>query len=197
MSPALVGLTDNSVLGFDNLLKDCKRIGVSIDEATGRKNNSVNSAELVYKISINMGYSENESLLFFAVTLVYDIGLLGIDKTILQSDSVTSEEFEEIKKHVKYGETSLSFIPDSYKDLFFEAVTKHHENLDGSGYPLGLTGNDIPYIARVLRVVESYISQISSRGYKVISDKETAIKHLKGEPEVYDLVIVQNLDKVI
>lgn len=197
LSPALVGISDSTILEFDNLLKDCKKIGVSIDEATGRKNSAVNSAELVYKIARNMKYSEKESLLFFAVTLVHDIGLLGIDKSILQSDTITAEEFEEIKKHVEYGETSLSFIPDSYKNIFSEAVTKHHENLDGTGYPLGLISRDIPYIARVLRVVESYLSQISSRGYKVISDKETAIIHLKSEPEVYDLEIVECLDKVI
>lgn len=196
-SPILIGNTEKSVLEFDNLLKDCQKIGLDIDEITCRKNNAVNSAELVYKISIKLGYSKEDSLQFFAATLVYDIGLLGIDSRILRSESVTAEEFEKIKKHVIYGETSLSFIPYNYKPLFVDAVTKHHENLDGTGYPNGLVDEQIPYIARVLRVVESYLSLISSRKYRVISDKVTAINSLQQEPTVYDQSIVEVLDKVI
>ena len=123
--------------------------------------------------------------------------LLGINRDILQKDVLDSREFEQIKKHTLYGEEALNFIPEKYKKVFIDATNKHHENLDGSGYPYGIKGNDIPYIARVLRIVESFISQVSVREYKDISDKETAVKHLIDEPQVYDVQLVNLLSAVI
>lgn len=196
-TPTLIGQRYDSVNEFDSLLVECRRFAGKIDNVTGRKNNSLNSAELVYKISREYGFSEKESLLYFSASLVYDIGLLGIDENILRSDSITEEEYAVIQKHVGLGESYMSFVPERYKKTFFEAITMHHENLDGTGYPLGLTDGEIPYLPRVLRVVESYLSQISSRKYKVISDKVTAIRHLKNESGCYDIDIVEILDKVI
>lgn len=196
-TPTLIGLKHDPVEEFDTMMDQCRDFADKIDKATGRKNNSLNSAELVYKISREYGYADKESLLFFSASLVYDIGLLGIDEKILKSDQITDREFELIKEHVGFSESYISFVPEIYRKTFLEGMTMHHENLNGSGYPMGLSGDQIPFLPRVLRVVESYLSQISSREYKVISDKETALRHLSNDPGVYDSRIVEILDKVI
>ena len=74
LSPVLIGISKESLVQFNSLLSDCKRIGTEIDIVTGRKNNSINCAELVYKISIEKGLSENDAILFYAASLVHDIG---------------------------------------------------------------------------------------------------------------------------
>jgi HD-GYP domain-containing protein (c-di-GMP phosphodiesterase class II) len=73
----------------------------------------------------------------------------------------------------------------------------HNENLDGTGYPDGLEGSQIPSIARIIRLVESFIAQISKRNYHGIFDKETALEELRKHPEWYDQEIVDILDKLI
>lgn len=196
-TPVLIGHVPVSSEEFDNLLDMCKNYGEKIDRVTCRKNNCINSAELVYKISIECGYSDRDALIFFSASLVYDIGLLDIDEQILKSVHVTDFEFDIIKEHIRPRQVYMSFIPDKFRKVFREAMTMHHENLDGSGYPLGLSGEDIPYLPRVIRVVESYLSQTSSREYKTISDKETALEHLKKESRIYDSNIVEVLDRVI
>lgn len=179
------------------MLDDCMYYGDQIDHVTGRKNNSRNTAELVYKISIKSGYSEKDSIINYCAALVSDIGFLSIEKSILKSEKLTEQEFIDIKNHVNAGIALVSFIPELYHGLFVEAISKHHENMDGSGYPGGLKSDQIPFLPRVLRVVESYLSLISKRDYKAICDSEAALLQLKGEIKKYDQSIVEVLDAVI
>jgi HD-GYP domain-containing protein (c-di-GMP phosphodiesterase class II) len=178
------------------LFKKCLEVGKTIDEATGRKNNSNNIGELVYKISRKKGLGDEKSVLNYAACLIYDIGLLRVQNEILLKDKVSLEEYEEIKKHVEYGQEMIDFIPKKYKELFSDAIKNHHENIDGSGYPMGITQDKLEFLPRVIRIVESYVSLISSRSYKSINDRETAILELRGSSK-YDQEIVDLLDGVI
>ena len=91
----------------------------------------------------------------------------------------------------------LDFVPEKFRPVFLEATLMHHENLDGTGYPDGLEGSQIPPIAKMIRLVESFIAQISKRNYRGIFDKETALEELRKHPEWYDQEIVDILDKLI
>jgi len=180
------------------LINTCTQYGEQIDTATGRKNLSKRVAELVYKISLALGFDEFQSTLFYAASLVYDIGFLGIDASVLKQDKVSNEQFEIIKTHAVCGANMVFFADEEYRSIFKDAAGKHHENLDGTGYPLGLKADDIPYIARVLHVVESYIAQISRRAYNSnISDRDEAIEELKKMNGKYDEKIVAALDQVV
>jgi HD-GYP domain-containing protein (c-di-GMP phosphodiesterase class II) len=81
--------------------------------------------------------------------------------------------------------------------IFADGVLMHHENMDGSGYPEGLSENRIPYIARVIRIAESYIALISRRNYRDIYDKESAVEELRKKPGLYDSDIVTVLETII
>jgi len=179
------------------LARKCREIGLQIDQATGRKNNSKNVAELVFKIAQEMGVGQYESMLFFSVGMVYDIGFLEIDKKLLLAENLSEQQKFEIRNHVKQGLAQLAFVPEKYLQVFADGVLMHHENMDGSGYPEGLSGGRIPLIARLLRVAESFNALISRRSYREIYDKESAVAELRKKPGLYDPELVDILERLI
>lgn len=179
------------------LLAQCHSYAAEIDQVTRRKNAAKAVAELVYKVSIAGGIQQEEALLHYAAGLVYDIGFLTIDSDILAAKTISEEQFKTIKTHTTIGLNMVHFVPREHRQLFKDAVSKHHENLDGTGYPAGLKQGDIPYIARSLRIAESYIALISSRDYRDILDREAAFEELYNKPNHYDQHIVKLLDNLI
>ncbi|OQA61730.1 MAG: Cyclic di-GMP phosphodiesterase response regulator RpfG [Spirochaetes bacterium ADurb.Bin269] len=180
-----------------DLAQKCREIGAKIDAATGRKNNSKNVAEMVFKLAQEMGVAQYEATLFFSVAMVYDIGFLEVDASLLQATNLTEDQKFEIRNHVKQGLAALSFVPEKYMSVFADGVLMHHENMDGSGYPEGLSGSRIPYIARLIRVAESFVALISRRNYRDIFDKESAVAELRSSPGLYDSEIVDVLETII
>lgn len=175
----------------------CEEIGARIDSVTGRKNNSKNVSELVYKLSLQLGLSQTLSMLNFCAAMIYDAGFLGIDPDLLSVVNLNKEEKEAMKEHVSLADKYLNFVPKKYWDIFSDAAMKHHENLDGSGYPKGLRGDEVPQIARLIRVAESFISISSKRSYRAPIDKETAVSKLKDNPQYYDEEVVDALEKIV
>ena len=110
--------------------------------------------------------------------------------------SLTDEQRVQLRDHINHYEEYLGFVPRKYWQIFKEAALYHHENTDGSGY-LGITGPDIPQIARLIHVAESYNSLIRRRNYKQIMDKETAIQELESKPNLYDIDVVKVLDAIV
>ena len=175
----------------------CEEIGTKIDQITNRKNNSKNVSELVYKLSMQLGLSQGNSMLNFCAAMIYDAGFLGVDPSIWEADSLTDEQKEEMHNHVNIAEKYLDFVPKKYWEVFDDASKKHHENMDGSGYPNGLKGDEIPQIARLIRVAETFVSMSSRRNYRQAMDKETAIEKLREQPGFYDSAVVDTLDQIV
>ena len=175
----------------------CEEIGTKIDQITNRKNNSKNVSELVYKLSMQLGLSQGNSMLNFCAAMIYDAGFLGVDPSIWEAETLTDEQKEEMHSHVNIAEKYLDFVPKKYWEVFDDASKKHHENMDGSGYPNGLKGDEIPQIARLIRVAETYVSMSSRRNYRQAMDKETAIEKLREQPGFYDSAVVDTLDQIV
>ncbi len=97
--------------------------------------------------------------------LLHDIGKIGIDDTVLRKpDKLTVEEFEHIKTHVTIGYNILRDIRQ-LKDVL-PVVLHHHESWDGSGYPHGLGGKKIPFLARITAVADAFDAMGSDRPYR-------------------------------
>ncbi|MCR4733518.1 MAG: hypothetical protein K5829_00730 [Treponema sp.] len=175
----------------------CEALGTKIDEISGRKNNSKNVSELVYKLSIKLGLPQGMAMLNFCAAMVYDAGFLGMDPELLTSTDLSDEQWEALKKHVNIADKYLDFVPKKYWSVFDDAARKHHENMDGSGYPHGLKGEEIPQIARLIRVAETYVSLSSKRNYRQTFDKESAIATLKEQPQFYDSAVVKMLETIV
>lgn len=189
-------MNDDEKAELKQLVIDCEKLGSEIDAVTKRKNNSKNVSELVYKLAMQLGLNQNSSMIYFAAAMVYDAGFLSVPEEILEAESLTDEQRVQLRDHINHYEEYLGFVPRKYWQIFKEAALYHHENTDGSGY-LGITGPDIPQIARLIHVAESYNSLISRRNYKQIMDKETAIQELESKPNLYDIDVVKVLDAIV
>lgn len=182
---------------INKMLLKCRDYGKKIDEYTERNRVSLQVAELVLRVSIRLGYSEEDSTLFYCAALVYDIGFLKLDKDIFLTEHLTDDLFDEMKTHTELGQKMLYFISKKYKPIFLDAISKHHENLDGTGYPNRLINYEIPYIARAIRVAESYLAIVSKRSYKNSMNKNAAFADLRKFNSRYDKKIINALEAII
>lgn len=175
----------------------CEELGSKIDAVTKRKNNSKNVSELVYKLALHLGLNQNTAMAYFCAAMIYDAGFLGVPEEILEADTITDEQREKMRNHVNSYEEFFDFVPKTYRQIFEDAAKFHHENEDGSGYPNAIKSEEIPQIAKLIHVVESYISLVSRRNYKEIKDKESAIEELLSKPQIYDEIVVKALDSIV
>jgi len=143
------------------------------------------------------GLPQGEAMLYFCASMVYDVGFLNIPEEIMTAETLTDEQRAVLKDHVNRAEKSLEFVPKKYWQTFDDASRYHHENMDGSGYPKGLKREEIPQVARLIRVCESYISLTNKRSYREIYDKETAIEKLREKPNFYDPDVIDVLESII
>lgn len=136
--------------------------------------------ELTVKIARKLGI-EGESLVHIRRgALLHDIGKLAIPDSILfKPGELTEEEWEIMRRHPVYAYELLSKI--EYLRPALEIPYYHHERWDGSGYPLGLKGEEIPLSARIFAVVDVYDALIHDRPYRKAWSKSEAIDYIKKE----------------
>ncbi len=175
----------------------CFALGDKIDKYTFRQRTSRKVSELVLKIANEAKLSHDVALVCYCAGMVYDAGFLSVPKTILTAEQLTMNERQKIREHVHNAADHLEFVPDAIRPIFLQAAEFHHENMDGKGYLTGLSGTKIPFIARVIRVCESYISLTSKRAYRGIMDADAALAELKSKDGIYDPKIISLLEKVI
>lgn len=125
---------------------------------------------------VDISDSEKKTLILGA--LFHDIGKLEVPKHILKkTGKLTSEEWETVKKHVEWGKEIVSTI-DKYKSLL-PLVELHHERMDGKGYPHGLIGDEIPKLARLLCVIDSFDAMTTERPYQQTKSFDEAIHEMQ------------------
>lgn len=110
-------------------------------------------------------------------SVLHDIGKIGIDDGILRKPGqLDPEEFEVIKRHAGLGAEIINYIKPLRNII--PGVKYHHELIDGTGYPEGLSGGKIPFIAKIVAVADIYDAMTTDRPYRKALGKETAIKEL-------------------
>lgn len=145
-------------------------------------------------IAKEMGYEGEELDRIYYIALLHDCGKIAVPDNILgKPGRLTDEEFEIIKSHTVRGGEILS----SFKSLenVGEGARYHHERYDGKGYPEGLAGENIPLIARMICVADSFDAMNSNRVYRRHLSKETIIGEIeknKGtqfDPKIADIML--------
>lgn len=125
-----------------------------------------------------MALSAEEIRLLKSAGALHDIGKIMVPAHVLNKpDKLTAEEFELVKRHPEIGYQMLKTV-DEYA-VIAEYVLYHHERLDGTGYPLGLKGQDIPLFARIIALADAYEAMTADRPYQVARTKAEAIEELK------------------
>ncbi len=129
--------------------------------------------------------------------LLHDIGMIGVSDDILAKvEKLTQDEYDEIKKHVHHSVRIL----DDIKQLadVVEIIKYHHEFYDGTGYPYGLKGDDIPIGSRIIAVADAFDSMVTPKVYRqqvVPSEALAKIKALIGKQ--FDPVVVEQFEQIL
>lgn len=122
-------------------------------------------AEYAREIARTMGMSETFCEQIYMTGLLHDVGKIGVPDDVLQKPGkLTDEEFDSIKQHPVIGHDILRHLGEF--DYVLPGVLHHHESIDGSGYPDGLVGEEIPLMARILAVADAYDAMTSDRPYR-------------------------------
>ena len=134
-------------------------------------------AEYSYAIALGLGLPENEARTIHVAAQLHDIGKIGMSDVVLQKKGrLTREEFACIRLHPQIGRKILERV--ALFDKYLSVVELHHENVDGSGYPYGLRGSQIPMEASIVRVADAFDAMTSERSYRPRLTPELAHKEI-------------------
>lgn len=125
------------------------------------KQHSITVSDLCSDVGAALHLPENEISKLKRAAYLHDIGKIVLDGGLLTKDTLSDEEMEKMQQHTAVGYRILSLFDDTL-DLA-EYVYGHHERWDGTGYPRGLKGEQIPLLSRIITVVETY-DRVINRG---------------------------------
>ena len=105
--------------------------------------------------------------ILYLSALLHDIGKLAIPESVrLKPGGLMESEWMVIRQHPGWGKDILGMMNSHLSKRVVSAVYAHHENWNGSGYPLGIAGEEIPYEARIIRIADTYDAMTNSRGFR-------------------------------
>lgn len=135
---------------------------------------------LTVQLAQQMGIPQTDILNFRRGALLHDIGKMGVSDNILRKpDPLTEEEWKEMRLHPLYAYEMLA--PISYLKPALDIPYCHHEKWDGSGYPRGLKGEQIPLAARIFAIADVYDAVTSDRPYRKAWSREKALKYIREQ----------------
>lgn len=141
-------------------------------------NHSNNVAYYASELALAIGMSPESAEIVREAGLLHDIGKIGIDERILNKPGpLTDEEMAQMKEHVEKSVSIISHLPSL--DYVIPAVLGHHERYDGTGYPAGLKGEDIPLMGRILSVADAFDAMLSTRPYKLGLSVDEALSRIQ------------------
>jgi len=134
--------------------------------------------EVSLRVASRLSLSDEQRAVMRIAGLLHDVGKIGIPDGILHKPArLSEEEYAIMKQHSTLGAMIIQEVP--YLSEVVEAVRHHHERFDGTGYPRGLKGKDIPLISRILAVADAYSAMMSDRPYRKALGKAAIITELK------------------
>src|SRR5580704_8752281 len=152
----LTALRSSLICAFNQLL-DLKDLNTGV--------HSTRLAEWALHVAGELGLDRDCLGDIEVAALLHDIGKIGISDAILNKPAkLTSEEYELMKKHPEYGWAVLRQIPGMERASLI--ILHHHENYDGTGYPGGLKGEEIPIGSRIVSVIDAFDAMVSTRPYR-------------------------------
>ena len=142
------------------------------------KGHSVRVAQYCLAMAKKLAWSKQDCLNLYYTALMHDIGKIGIPDTILNKPvKLTDEEYRLIRNHTTMGANILR--PITMVPQICDGAKYHHERYDGKGYPCGLKGDDIPYVARIIGIADAYDAITSNRIYEKAQVTDYAVNELK------------------
>lgn len=151
-------------------------------------------------IAERLGFDAQLSEELYKAALLHDIGKIGIPDEILRKpDRLTNEEYAAIQQHTVIGADILSNMePKAAMAYAIQTARSHHERLDGTGYPDGLAGQDIPQFARIVGVADTFDAMTTERSYsKGLSFQEGAAELVRCKRTLFDEQVVDAFIEIL
>lgn len=162
-------------------LEMLERLAVAVekrDDETGEHMRRV--SHLIHEMALRLGYDMESANQMAMASRLHDVGKIGIpDVILLKPGKLSPLEYQIIKRHTIVGAEMLSKSTSPLLKIAEIIALSHHENWDGSGYPYGLKGDDIPIEGRMVAVVDTYDALISKRPYKEAWTQAAALLELQ------------------
>jgi HD-GYP domain-containing protein (c-di-GMP phosphodiesterase class II) len=147
----------NSLVCAFNQMLDLKDINTGV--------HSTRLAEWALRVARKMDMPEESLYQVEVAALLHDIGKIGVPDSILKkSGQLTPDERALINRHPEYSWSILRLFPGLEEASLY--ALHHHESMDGSGYPAGLKGDDIPLVSRIISVIDAFDAMVSNRCYR-------------------------------
>jgi HD-GYP domain-containing protein (c-di-GMP phosphodiesterase class II) len=180
-----VTFRDSLICAFNQLL-DLKDISTGV--------HSTRLAEWAIRVARKLDIPEDHLYQVEVAALLHDIGKIGVPDAILKKNGpLTSEERALINRHPEYSWSILRLFPGLEQASLY--ALHHHENIDGTGYPAGLKGQDIPLVSRIVSIIDAYDAMVSNRCYRKGLPHAEAVRrlvhssHTQFDPEVVQTFI--------
>jgi putative nucleotidyltransferase with HDIG domain len=153
-------------------------------------------AQISLEIAKEMGHSPSEQQKVNIAALLHDVGKIGIEDHILKKPSqLTDEEYNVIKQHPRWGVLIMGHI-SQLKEII-PGIQYHHERLDGTGYPEGRVGEQIPMLARIIAVADTFDAMTTDRLYQKAMDPQFVVsKLMEWKGSRYDPTVVDAVTRV-
>jgi HD-GYP domain-containing protein (c-di-GMP phosphodiesterase class II) len=164
-------------IDVDPLLPALQRLATELEARDSyMRGHSERVARHAERIALEMGLDDGEVAKIQAAATVHDVGKLFVPHSILtQAGRLTDDEFTLIKRHAEQGAELVSELDDPELTAI---VRHHHERVDGTGYPDGLAGSDIPIGARIIAVADSFDAMTSERPFRSAATQKSALDEI-------------------
>ncbi|WP_223282857.1 HD-GYP domain-containing protein [Neobacillus kokaensis] len=163
---------------------------------TYTQHHSENVAKYAIEIAKKMKLPKNVCEDIYLGGLLHDIGKIGIPEDILKKPGkLTKRELEVIKTHPTIGYEMIKHVSSFNRNGVLDIVLYHHERYDGKGYPKGLKGDNIPLVARIVGIADTFDAMTSNRIYKSQVNVEYALNEIRSnkgkqfDPELVDIFL--------
>ncbi|MGN6687418.1 MAG: HD-GYP domain-containing protein [Actinomycetales bacterium] len=182
-------------LAYDRTIRTLVQAVEVKDAYTRGHSERVAQASVLIAQQLRMGEDRLESLRYAGI--LHDVGKLGVPTRLLQKTGrLSDDEFDTIKLHPLRGlemVRGIEFLQEAY-----EGILHHHERIDGRGYPLGLSGTDIPEFARIIGVADAFDAMTTTRSYRNARPVGEALSELRRcAGEQFDPAMVEALEVAV
>ena len=174
---------------FYNTVETLVRTIQAKDQYTSGHSTRVSRYSLLIGEKLNLSSKEKHQL--YLASMLHDIGKIGVPDDLLnRAGKLTEEEMEQVRSHVQLGASMIEMLGEMHPIV--PLIRHHHEAWDGSGYPDGLRGEEIPLISRIVSVADMYDAMTSDRPYRSRRSQQEAIAEInrtrgtKLDPRVAD-----------
>lgn len=154
-------------------------------------------AHWAMQLGTALGLPDDQLTYLYKAALLHDVGTLSVPVGVLSKEGrLDPGEFSQVKRHPVVGEEILGPLPRA--DQLLPAVRHHHERIDGSGYPDGLGGDQIPLFARIIAIADAFVAMTSDRPYRRRRTREEAIHTLEqGSGKQWDAALVDRFLQLV